>query len=93
MEINNATMEGFVELFGIYGRSLQQLSDLWRGLAVEEAEEVPPEVWLLDASAAEQLAQVLTSATEDLQTIWATVPVDLRETLNIKIKKVKKLND
>ena len=93
MEIKVGTMEGFCELLLVYGGNLNNLADLWIGLSVNvdnEEDDTPPEVWLSDARPVRELSEILSRASSDLQRVWSTMPVDLRGTVNIKIRKVKK---
>lgn len=92
MDIKDGTLEGFCEILLIYGSNLDNLANLWIGLSTDEDDEddTPPEVWISDARPVQELSKILSKASYDLQRVWENMPVDLRGTVNIKIRKVKK---
>ena len=94
MDIKDGTVEGFVELLQTYGNNLDQLAELWIGLSTDtEEEDIPPEVWIADSRPVKQLAEILIAASADLSVVWVEMPVDLRDTVNIMVRKVKTLEE
>ena len=94
MDIKDGTVEGFIEVLSVYARNLGALSELWVGLSTDnEEDDVPPQVWISDAKPVQKLSETLHECSTSLQVIWSTMPVDLRDIVNIKVRKVKQTEE
>ena len=94
MDIKDGTLEGFSELLIVYGKNLVLLSDLWVGIATKDDEDDnPSEVWINDAKPVRELGQVMVDASQQLTVIWGQMPVDLQEIVDIKVRKVKQIEE
>ena len=93
---DGTTVEALALLLEEYARILHQIAVVWGDiseLSAEERENIPAKRWRHDSDAAERLSSSLYIACDDSREVWTRSPMDLRESLDIKIRKVKALND
>ena len=93
---DGTTVAAVALLLEEYARILHQISVVWGDIAElpsEERENIPAKRWQSDSEAAERLSSSLYIACDDLREVWTRSPMDLRECLDIKIRKVKALHD
>ena len=94
MDIKDGTLEGFSELLMLYGTNIVLLSDLWVGIATKDEEnDLPEDVWINDSIPVRELGEVMLEASQKLTVVWDKMPVDLREIVDIKIRKVKHIEE
>tara|TARA_Y100001973_G_scaffold46286_1_gene69039 strand:- start:2592 stop:3077 length:486 start_codon:yes stop_codon:yes gene_type:complete len=95
VKITEPSVEGFMLLLERYSKMLHALSDSWRLIAdgtEEDREGHPAEIWIRDSRYARQLADEMDESVERLRKVWKNTPDDMREIVEIKIKKVKEID-